>query len=168
MAGCGPSIRTPTGRWCRVSTAGNTTHPSLSPLWSQSWTWCVTSSGGPQPPRPCSMSGVWLGILCLDKLRTGQCYHDTLSSFVSSENHAILFRYGRRFAFFVMLFMAISLSVAIAFSPNYIVYTILRYALHNKQYLDHSNYYTLEQLMDSRSQHSSKFRLYFVSRKISY
>lgn len=35
-------------------------------------------------------------------------------------------RYGRRFAFFVMLFMAISLSVAIAFSPNYIVYTILR------------------------------------------
>lgn len=64
--------------------------------------------------------------------------------------------------------MAISLSVAIAFSPNYIVYTILRYALHNKQYLDHSNYYTLEQLMDSRSQHSSKFRLYYVSRKISY
>ena len=42
----------------------------------------------------------------------------------------ILFRYGRRFAFFVMLFMAISLSVAIAFSPNYIVYTILRYTLY--------------------------------------
>ena len=35
-------------------------------------------------------------------------------------------RYGRRFAFFVMLAMAISLSIAIAFSPNYIVYTVLR------------------------------------------
>ena len=35
-------------------------------------------------------------------------------------------RYGRRFAFFVILFMATSLSIAIAFSPNYIVYTVLR------------------------------------------
>jgi len=35
-------------------------------------------------------------------------------------------RYGRRCAFFVMLFMAVSLSVGIAFSTNYIVYTILR------------------------------------------
>ena len=38
----------------------------------------------------------------------------------------LICRYGRRFAFFVMLFMAVSLSTAIAFSPNYIVYTVLR------------------------------------------
>ena len=39
----------------------------------------------------------------------------------------LICRYGRRFAFFVMLFMAVSLSTAIAFSPNYIVYTVLRW-----------------------------------------
>ena len=131
MAGCGPNIPTLTGPWSRVSTGGSMTDQSLWPPSSRSWTWCVTCSGGHPPPRPFSMSEVWLGILCLDRLRTGQCYHDTLTSFVSSKNHEILFRYGRRFAFFVMLFMAISLSVAIAFSPNYIVYTILRFALHN-------------------------------------
>ena len=163
MAGCGQSTRTPTGPWSRVSMAGNMTHPSLSVLWSPSWTWCVTCIGGPPPPQPCSMSEVWLGILCLDRLRTGQCYHYTLTSFLSSKNHEILLRYGRRFAFFVMLFMAISLSVAIAFSPNYIVYTILRYTFYYKKCLHYSNFYTLEQLTDSHSQHSSKFRSFSVS-----
>ena len=43
-----------------------------------------------------------------------------------TERFKVLPRYGRRFAFFVMLAMAISLSIAIAFSPNYIVYTVLR------------------------------------------
>ena len=37
-----------------------------------------------------------------------------------------VFRYGRRTAFFVMLLMEVVLSMAMAFSPNYIVYTIIR------------------------------------------
>ena len=35
-------------------------------------------------------------------------------------------RFGRRTAFFLLLFMATSLGVAIAFAPNYTVFTILR------------------------------------------
>eukprot|EP00090_Calanus_glacialis_P012639 TRINITY_DN21241_c0_g1_i1.p1 TRINITY_DN21241_c0_g1~~TRINITY_DN21241_c0_g1_i1.p1 ORF type:complete len:616 (-),score=86.58 TRINITY_DN21241_c0_g1_i1:500-2347(-) len=35
-------------------------------------------------------------------------------------------RYGRRTAFFIMLAMEVVLSMALAFSPNYIVYTIIR------------------------------------------
>ena len=45
---------------------------------------------------------------------------------ITSQGLSYLCRYGRRFAFFVILFMATSLSIAIAFSPNYIVYTVLR------------------------------------------
>ena len=38
-------------------------------------------------------------------------------------------RFGRRTAFFLLLFMATSLGVAIAFAPNYTVFTILRWVV---------------------------------------
>ncbi|XP_023337932.1 organic cation transporter protein isoform X1 [Eurytemora carolleeae] len=35
-------------------------------------------------------------------------------------------KYGRRKSFFIMLFMEVTLSIALAFSPNYLVFTIIR------------------------------------------
>lgn len=35
-------------------------------------------------------------------------------------------RYGRRHSFFCLLFMEVTLSVLTSFSPNYMVYTVLR------------------------------------------
>jgi hypothetical protein len=37
-----------------------------------------------------------------------------------------IFRWGRRTSFFIILFLEVNLSILTAFSPNYIVYTILR------------------------------------------
>ena len=38
----------------------------------------------------------------------------------------MLFRYGRRTSFFCLLFMEISISIITCFSPNYVVFTVLR------------------------------------------
>ena len=37
-----------------------------------------------------------------------------------------LFRWGRRISFLLMIYMAVTLSIATAFSPNYTVYMIFR------------------------------------------
>jgi hypothetical protein len=37
-----------------------------------------------------------------------------------------IFRWGRRTSFFIILFLEVNLSILTAFSPNYVVYTILR------------------------------------------
>ena len=120
MVESGRSTLTPAGTLLTVAMAGHMTPASLWTPWSRSWTWSAVTPGGLPPPLLSSMLAASLATLSLDKLQTGLYY-------VSIQVlHCIDCRYGRRFAFFVMLFMSVSLSVAIAFSPNYWVYTIIR------------------------------------------
>ena len=46
-------------------------------------------------------------------------------------------RFGRRTAFFMLLFMATFLGVAIAFAPNYTVFTILRFVTLLDSFVSH-------------------------------
>lgn len=41
-------------------------------------------------------------------------------------DHFLLFRYGRRVSFFSLLFMSVGLAIITSFSPNYVVFTVLR------------------------------------------
>ena len=117
----GRSSLTRAGRWWIVSMAGSTTPRSSGTRWSRSWTWCVTTPGGLQHPQLSSMLAVSSVTFSLVRLLTGEKMK--IISIFQSEN---IWRYGRRFAFFMTLFMAVSLSVATAFSPNYWIYTIIR------------------------------------------
>ena len=91
---------------------------SMPTHWSQSLTLCATMLSGPIYPPPSSMLEVSWETSSSATLPTG-------SELLKLEKK-LKCRFGRRTAFFLLLFMATSLGVAIAFAPNYTVFTILR------------------------------------------
>ena len=157
----GRSSLTRAGRWWIVSMVGSTTPRSSGTRWSRSWTWCVTTPGGLQHPQLSSMLAVSSVTFSSVRLLTGEKMK--IISMFQSEN---IWRYGRRFAFFMTLFMAVSLSVATAFSPNYWIYTIIRCSSNWSQNVFQVNRVIFsEQLMVSPSQLSSRYLSFSVSKQ---
>lgn len=112
--------------------------------------WSMGPGGGPPPPLP-SPNETWPRAPCGHGWNYDQRDYDstlvtkfnlvcddswwpstsTTFFYVGSLFGNVLFgwiadRWGRRFSFFVMIFIEVPLSILTAFSPNYVIYTVLR------------------------------------------
>ena len=136
----GRAIQTVAGKLSLVSMGGTMTSLSTPTPWSPrqggvgviilgsyhllySLTWFVNNNGGHQLLLLFSMLAVSLVTSCSAMSQTGKAF---ITSKILQRKIQTICRYGRRTAFFIMLAMEVVLSMALAFSPNYIVYTIIR------------------------------------------
>ena len=100
--------------------------------------WYVTINGGHQPVQHYFTWVVFLGTYFLGSLLTGKTNIETCIEYL--KHHYIVmelsrvivnldytfFRYGRRTSFFLLLTIEIFLSIVACFSPNYVVFTVIR------------------------------------------